>query len=111
MNFANCLSNLRRRYGVANSPARNAIGLRKTVDRDRAIAHPVQGRKSDVLLAVKENVLINLVGYCDGIPLSTKRRDDLQLLAAEYLSGWIVRGIDNDGLGAVIEGSRQLNRI
>ena len=58
--------------------------------------------------AVVEDVLVDLVGDRDHVPLPAERGDLLELLAGEDGAGRVVRVAEDDGLGPVVEGGGQL---
>ena len=97
-----------RRNDVAHAPSRNAVGLRHSVDNDRALPHAIQHDGGNVLGAVINDVLINLVGNRQNIPLLTEICDQLELAAAEYLTGRVIRSVDDDRLRLVVESRGQL---
>src|SRR4029077_2749909 len=108
VNLPNRVRDVLRSDRVADAPAGHWIGLRKPVYRDRSVAHTVQRGHGDVLLVVEQDVFVDLVSDCDGVPLLTKLGDGLQLFAAEDLSGRVVRSVYDDRLCVVIESHRQL---
>src|SRR6266446_4826289 len=97
----------RRSDDVSDPPARNAVRLGHPVHNDRPLPHAVYHDRRDVLLAVIDDVFVDFVGDGQNIPLLAKVSDQLKFLAAEDLSGRIVRRINNDGLRLVVEGPRE----
>ena len=104
MHLSNRARNAWRCNDVSHAPARDAECLRHPIHDDRALAHPVQGDRRDMFGVVVDNVLVNLV--CDGkdIPFLAQFCDELELLAAEYLTCRVIWGVDNNGFGLVIKG-------
>ena len=51
------------------------------MDRDRPVGHPGERRERDVLALVDE-VLVDVVGEGDDVELDAERRDQLELVAA-----------------------------
>ena len=92
-----------RRNDVTDPPARHAVGLRHPIHDDRAFAHAVQRDGRDVRGAVVKNVLVDFVGDRQNVPLLAEPGDDFEFLRDENLAGRIVRRIDNDGFGLVVE--------
>ena len=88
---------------VADAPSRHAECLRHSVHDDGALAHSVKRYRGNVLRAIVDNVFIDLVRDGENVPLLTEVGDDAEFLAAEDLSRWVVRRIDNDGLRLVVE--------
>src|SRR5205814_6088061 len=68
-----------------------------------ALAHPVQRDRRDMFGAVVDDVLVNLI--CDGkdIPFLAQLSDELELLAAEYLTGRVIWSVDDNCFGLVIK--------
>ena len=67
-------------------------------DGDRALGHARQCRDRDVL-ALEHDVLVDLIGDHDEIPLHGQAGDLGQLGPAEHHAGRIVRGVDQDQPG------------
>ena len=65
-------------------------------------------RDRNVLVAVVDDVLVDLVGDRDRVPLAAQRGDRLELVAREHLAGRVVRRVDDDRLGLVVERRREL---
>ena len=61
--------------------------------------------------AVVDDVLVDLVGDRDDVPLPTERGDGLQRLAGEDRPGRVVRVSEDDGLRPVVERGSQLVEV
>src|SRR5947208_15531659 len=96
VNLSDRFREVGRRDGVAYAPSGNAVGLAHAVDRNSAVAHTLQGCNGAVRGAVIEDVLIDLVGQCQGIPLDAQTGNKPKFVAAENLSRGIVRRIYDD---------------
>ena len=57
--------------------------------------------------AVINDVFVDFVGDGEDIPFLAELGDELQLFAAEHLTGRVIRRINNDGLRVVVEGRSQ----
>ena len=97
-----------RRNRPAHPPSRDAERLRQAVDGDGAIGHAVDRRDRHVLVAVVDDVLVDLVGDRQHVPLLAEPGDELQLVPGEDLPGRVVRRIDDDGARVVVERRREL---
>src|SRR5215831_17346627 len=60
-----------------------------------------------MLSAVVNDVFVNLIGNRQHVPLLAEVPDDLKLLAAKHLSGWIIGRINNDSFRLVVERCRK----
>ncbi len=85
----------------ADLPAREGEGLAGGGDRDRALRHPGQRGERDVLAAVEDEVLVDLVGDGEDVALAAVRGDQLQLGAVEDLARGVVGRVEEDEPGAV----------
>src|SRR5207249_10629011 len=96
MHLSNRTRNAWRCNDVSHAPARDAECLRHPIHDDRALAHPVQRDRRDMFGAVVDDVLVNLI--CDGkdIPFLAQLSDELELLAAEYLTGRVIWSVDDN---------------
>ena len=95
------------RNGPSHAPSGHAVGLRHAVDRDGAIAHAVERDHRNVLGAVVDDVLVDLVGDGEDIEFDAQVADQFQFFAGEDLAGGIVRSIEDDGFGVFVEGAAQ----
>src|SRR5262245_7935894 len=64
-----------------------------------------------MLLIIKEDVFINLIGNRNGIPFVAQIGNSLKLYAGEHLSRWIIGSVYDYCLGAVVERRRKFIRI
>ena len=94
--------------GPSDPPAGRAVRLRESVDRDRPIRHVPDRRQGDVLRAIEDDVLVDLVRHRDGVVVGTEIGDQFEFLAAEDFPRRIVRRVQDQDLRAVREGGLQL---
>src|SRR6476660_3901286 len=103
MDLADGLRRFRSGQGPTDAPAGHAVGFRHSVDDDGAISHSVDSRHGNVLGAVVQNVLVNLVGDAIGIPANAEIADELELAFREYFSRRIIRRVQDDGFSVSTE--------
>ena len=72
-------------------------------------AMPGQRRERDVL-ALEDDVLVDVVGEGDDIELDAQRGDELELVAREHLAGRVVRRVDDDRRGSAARTRRAARR-
>ncbi len=84
----------------ADLPPGRREGLAGRGDGDGALRHTGQGGDGDVLGAVEDQVLVDLVGDHPRVVLARQRADQLELGAAEDLAGGVVRGVEQHQPGA-----------
>ena len=101
---------VRRRDRIAEPPASAAERLRKTGDRDRALAHAGKGRKQVVLSRIQD-VLVDLIGERPDVVLNAQVGDEGQLLAREDVARRIVRRVHDDRAGLRRERRAQPIRV
>ena len=78
----------------ADLPARDRERLAERGDRQRALGHPVERGQRHVL-AVEDEVLVDLVADRDQVVLAADRGDRLELVAREDLAGRVVRRVEH----------------
>src|SRR5256885_15095284 len=83
--------------GVADAPARDRVRLRDARDGDGPLRHAGQGGDGDVLLAVVDDVLVDLVGDGEQVVGEAEIGDLLQLRSREDLARGIVGAVEEDG--------------
>ncbi len=93
--------------GPADLPAGEGERLAVAGDRDRPLGHAGQGGQGDVGAPVVDEVLVDLVGDGEEIPLDADPGDGLELLAAEDPAGRVVRGVEQDQPGLRGDGGGQ----
>src|SRR5678816_1668173 len=74
---------------------------------DGAILHARKRSNRDVTKAIEDEVFVDLIRDGNHVVLHTKVADDRQLLLREYPAGWIVRRIEEHGLGLLFKGACQ----
>ena len=111
VDFADGGSHFRSGNGPAHAPACDAVGLRKRIDSDGAVAHALERGHGNVLGAVVEHVLVDFIGNGVGIPADAEVPDGFELGALENLSRGIIRGVQDDGLRLRAERGGEFRRI
>ena len=85
---------------VAEPPAGHAERLAESRHHDGPLAHAVQRRQADVLRAVVDEVLVDLIGEDKQIVFSRRVGNRLQLRAGKDLAAGIGRRVHDDGARA-----------
>ena len=93
----------RRGADEADLPAGQGKDLARGTDLDGAIAHARYGDQRNVLAAVEDHMLPDLVADRDGIELLTEPRQQFQVLARIDHRGRIERIVEENGFGLRIE--------
>ena len=88
---------------VAESPARDRIGLGQGRAAYSTLSHIRERRKVDVLVGLVDNVLIHLVGDNECVVLFGEVCDYLQLIIGKYLAAGIGRVTEYYSLGVLLE--------
>src|SRR5262249_36591898 len=83
--------------GVADAPTRDRVGLRDPGDGDGALGHARQRGDGNVLSAVVDDVLVDLVGDGEQVVAEGQIGDLLQLRRREDLAGGVVGAVEDDG--------------
>ena len=87
--------------GIADSPAGHGVGLGKAVHCDRPVLDLLRdGRHTEMLRSVIDQLLIDLVGHDEEIVRHSQRRQLSQALLTVYRPRGVVGGADDDGLGS-----------
>src|SRR5216684_8985172 len=97
----------RRRADKADLPARQRKNLACGTYLDGALAHSRNGDQRNMLAAIEDHVLPDLVADRDAIELLTEPRQQFEVLARINHRGGIERIIEEDGLGLVVENASQ----
>lgn len=84
--------------------------LPAAADGDRALPHAGEGREGDVL-ALEDEVLVDLVGHDQEVAFARERGDGRQLVPGEHGAGRVVRGVEQDQPGAGRHGGAQLVEV
>jgi len=92
------------RHGVPQSPPGHVVGLRKAREGNRPLVGPRQARQRDVLGAIVEHVLVNLVGNGHEVVVLHQAEQTRQLVPCPNLAARVGRGVDDDRLGVVRHG-------
>ena len=85
----------RRAARPADLPTRERERLPTRRDRERPLAHPGERRQRHVL-AVVDEVLVDLVGHGEEVVLDAEPGDQLELVAREHLPGRVVGRVEED---------------
>ena len=93
--------------GVAETPAGDGVGLAEGGAGHGALPHAGQGVHVGVLVALVDDVLIDLVHDGVDVVLDAQVCDELQLFLGEDLAAGVGGVADQDGLGALLEGVLQ----
>lgn len=64
-----------------------------------------------MLLVVKDEAIVNLVGETEDVELDTQFGDLGQLFPGEHLANGVVRRVDDDGLGLGTESGSKLVKV
>lgn len=80
------------------------------MDRHRPFRHPRERREGDVLAFV-DDVLVDIVREGDDIELLAQVGHELQLLAREHLARRVMRRVDDDASGLLVERGAKLHGI
>ena len=91
---------------ITDTPAGHAVCFGNAVDRNRPLGHARQRPQRDMFGPVIEDMFINLVGDCQDIIFLAQLGDELEVAARENAAGRVVRRVDDDGAGLVIERCR-----
>ena len=97
----------RRGADKADLPAGQRKDLAGGADLDGAIAHAGNGDQRNMLAAVEDHMLPDLVADRDGVELLTEPRQQFEVLARIDHGGGIERIVEQHGLGLVVEGASQ----
>ena len=97
----------RRGADKADLPAGQRKDLARGADLDGAIAHARNGDQRNMLAAVEDHVLPDLVADRDRIELLAEPRQQFEVLARIDHRGGIERIVEEDGLGLVVEDASQ----
>ena len=95
----NHLRELFRHGAVAESPAGHRVGLRESVEDDRAFRHARHGRDRDVL-PFEEDFGVDFIGHHGQIVLDGEFGDLRDFLAIQHAAGRVARTVDDQELGA-----------
>ena len=93
MHFPNGVGDVRRSDCPANSPSRHAVRFGEAINRDGAVLHAVEARNGDVLSAVVDDVLVNLVSDGQHVEFDAQIANEFQFFACEHLPRRIVWGV------------------
>src|SRR5439155_6940365 len=91
----------------ADTPSSHRIGFAGAADRDRSVGHAWKGGDAEVAAAINE-VLIDLVGDRNRIVIDAELRDQPELRMRIHLAGRVVRRVDHDRPGPLVERLPQL---
>ena len=111
VDFTDGIRDGRRRHRPADTPSRDAVTLGETVDGDGAVAHPVEPGDRNVFCILVQDVLVNFVGDRQHVELNAQIANQFQFLTAEHLAGRIVRRVQDDCLGVMLEGLAQFQLV
>ena len=111
VNLSDCVAEARRPKAPADAPAGDAVGLGHPADGHRPLPHPFEAGKAHVPRAVVNDVLVDLVGHRNDIPLPAQRGNLFEFAAGKHLPRGVVGSIDDDRLGPVPEGALELGRV
>ena len=107
MHFRGDPQQRRRGADKADLPARQRKNLAGGADLDGAVAHPGNRDQRNVLAAVEDHMLPDLVADRDRIELLTEPRQQFEILARIDHRGGIERIVEQHRLGLVVEGTSQ----
>ena len=94
---------MRSSNGIADAPAGDTVGLGHAIDGDGAFAHAWDCGDRNMLGTIVDNVLVDLIGNGQCIPLLAEARDLPQLRARENFARRVVRGIDDNRFRMVVK--------
>src|SRR6267142_1075206 len=103
MYLADRIRNRRRRYRPTHAPPGHTVALRETVDCYGSLPHSFQAGDGNMLGAVIQNVVVNLVGDRQYVVFHTQIAEQFQFPPAEYLSRGIVWRVEDDRLGVMLK--------
>src|SRR5690349_17330528 len=94
----------------ADLPAGEGERLTRRTDRHGALAHP--GELDDRhVLAVEDEVLVDLVGDHEQVALDGQSRDGGEFVAGEHRAGGVVRAVEQDEAGAGRDGFGEFGQV
>ena len=89
-------------HAVTHPPTGHGVGLGKTIEQNATLLHTVE-RHDRMMLTFENQAAVDLIGQHHDVAIADRARDRLDVFFFQHAAGRVLRRIQDDQLGAIVD--------